>query len=271
MADLVALDSVTFRRGANVILNDVSFVLGPGTFLGIIGPNGGGKTTLLRLILGLLKPQEGTISILGRRPADLGAERWRIGYVPQKHEIDKRFPATALDVVLMGGYRKLGLFRRVPAAMREAGRHLLEQVGVAGLDDRPIGRLSGGQQQRVFIARALLSQPDLLILDEPTAGLDSTGQQQILHLVRDLQQMLGIAVIMVSHDVGQLAYYSDRIACMNRKLHWHDRSDLLTDDIIRHLYSCELDAYRERIREIGPEEAAAAARHHHKHGEDCDH
>ncbi len=246
---VVCLKHITFRRGDRVILDDITFCIDEGVFLGLIGPNGGGKTTLLKLILGTLPMQQGRIELFGGPPSALDARRWLIGYVPQRHEVDKNFPASALDVVLMGAAGKTGLLRRVPREARERAVSLLDRVGLAELHDRPIGRMSGGQQQRVFIARALVSEPRLLILDEPTTGLDSTGQQQFLHMIRQLQQELGITVIMVSHDVGQLSLYSDQIACLNRRLHWHDRSSLLDDHVIRHVYTCELDAYVERVKE----------------------
>lgn len=246
---VVCLKHVTFRRGERLILDDITFCIDEGVFLGIIGPNGGGKTTLLKLILGGLPVQEGRIEVFGQDPV---SARRMIGYVPQKHEIDPNFPATALDVVLMGATATVGLLRRVPKETRHRAVELLERVGIPDLAGRPIGRMSGGQQQRTFIARALISQPRLLVLDEPTTGVDSTGQQQLLHLIRDLKNDLGLTVIMVSHDVGQLAHYADQIACLNRRLHWHDRSALLTEQVLSGVYApaCEMNAYKERVREI---------------------
>ncbi len=246
---VVCLKHVTFLRGERVILDEITFCIDEGVFLGIIGPNGGGKTTLLKLILGALPEQTGRIEVFGHSPA---SARRLIGYVPQKHEIDQNFPATALDVVLMGATANAGLFRRVPREVRDRAGELLERVGIADLANRPIGRMSGGQQQRTFIARALIAEPRLLVLDEPTTGIDSTGQQQLLHLIQGLKCDLGLTVMMVSHDVGQLSHYADQIACLNRRLHWHNRSALLTDQVLHGVYapSCEMDAYRERVREI---------------------
>ena len=247
---VVCLKKVSFRRGEKAVLNDITFCIDEGVFLGVIGPNGGGKTTLLKLVLGVLPMQSGTIRIFGKSPAELSNERWRIGYVPQRHEIDQNFPVTAIDVVLMGMTTKVGLFRRVPRSARNRAMMLLDRVGVPELAHRPIGRMSGGQQQRTMIARALMSEPRLLVLDEPTVGIDSAGQQQFLQLVQTLRQEFQLTVVMVSHDVGQLAHYADQIACLNGKLHWHNRSALLDAQTIRDVYSCELDAYRERVREI---------------------
>lgn len=247
---VVCLKNVSFARGDRQVLDDITFCIDEGVFLGIIGPNGGGKTTLLKLILGTLPLPSGRIELFGRSLDALGAERSLIGYVPQKHEIDKNFPVSALDVVLMGAVAKVGLFRRIPAELKERAAALLDRVGVGDLKDRPIGRMSGGQQQRTFIARALISEPRLLILDEPTVGLDSAGQKNFLQLIRNLKDELQLTVIMVSHDVGQLSFYSDQIACLNRRLHWHNRAALLDEQTINHVYTCEMDAYRERVKEM---------------------
>jgi len=246
----VCLKHVSFNRGSKVILDDITFCIDQGIFLGVIGPNGGGKTTLLKLILGVLPLQKGRIEIFGHNLLRSRADRAMIGYVPQRSDVDQNFPATALDVVLMGAVAKAGLFRRIPSEIKDRAMSLLEKTGIADLADRPIGRMSGGQQQRVYIARALINDPRLLILDEPTVGLDSTSQKNFLHLVQDLKSELGLTVMMVSHDVGQLAHYADQMACLNRRLHFHDRSGLLTDQIITHVYTCEMDAYKDRIKEI---------------------
>ncbi len=247
---VVCLKHVTFNRGSKLILDDITFCIDQGIFLGVIGPNGGGKTTLLKLILGVLPIQKGTIQIFGHELNASRADRALIGYVPQRTDIDQNFPASALDVVLMGAVTKAGLFRRIPQETRERAMHLLSITGIADLADRPIGRMSGGQQQRVYIARALINDPRLLILDEPTVGLDSASQKNFLHLVQDLKNELGLTVIMVSHDVGQLAHYADQMACLNKRLHFHDRSALLTDQILSSVYSCEMNAYKDRVKEI---------------------
>lgn len=250
---VVCAKHVGFRRNSNYVLRDITFCLDEGVFLGVIGPNGGGKTTLLELIVGLLPVTEGHLEVFKTDPMQLGHKRQWIGYVPQRHQIAPNFPVTAMDVVLMGAAKLVGIGRRYPRELKEQARELLHRVGVADLADRPIGQMSGGQQQRVFLARALVTRPRLLILDEPTSGVDSMGQQQFLHLVRSLRDELGLTVIMVSHDVAQLSYYADQIACLNRTLHWHDKASLLTEHVVRNVYQCELDAYVERVREIGEE------------------
>jgi len=257
---VVCAKNLGFRRNGTVILYDITFCLDEGIFLGVIGPNGGGKTTLLELIVGLLPVTDGRLEVFQTDPSRLGPRRRWIGYVPQRHRIDPNFPATALDVVLMGAAQLVGLGRRYPRELRQRAREMLERTGVGELWDRPIGCMSGGQQQRVFLARALITQPRLLILDEPTSGVDSLGQQRFLHLVRTLRDELGLTVIMVSHDVAQLSYYADQIACLNRTLHWHDKASLLTEHVVNSVYQCELDAYIERVREWEKPGDAAANR-----------
>jgi len=249
-AKVLCLKHVSFSRGTKVILEDITFCIDQGIFLGVIGPNGGGKTTLLKLILGQLPLQGGQVEVFGHSLANARRDRAVIGYVPQRSNIDMNFPATALDVVLMGATAKTGLFRRISPETRERALQLLDRVGVGDLADRPIGRMSGGQQQRTFIARALINDPRLLILDEPTVGIDSAGQQRFLHLVKQLKKEMQLTVIMVSHDVGQLAFYADQMACLNRKLHYHDRSALLNQQILNEVYSCEMESYKERVREL---------------------
>lgn len=231
-----------------MILEDITFCLDQGVFLGVIGPNGGGKTTLLKLILGVLPVHEGRLEVFGKDPASLN--RSHIGYVPQMHGADNSFPATAADVVVMGATAKVGLFRRMPRSTRDRAAMLLDRVGVGDLQERQIGRMSGGQQQRVFIARALINEPKLLILDEPTIGIDSSGQQQFLQLLRTLKDEFNLTIIMVSHDVGQLSFYADQLACLNRRLHWHDRAEFLDEHVLQKMYACEMDAYKERVRGI---------------------
>ena len=202
---VACLKHVTFRRGDRVVLEDITFCIDEGIFLGLIGPNGGGKTTLLKLMLGLLPMQEGHIEVFHRSPANLARDRWLIGYVPQRHEVDKNFPASAMDVVLMGAIGKTGLLRRIPRAARERAAQMLEMVGIADLRDRPIGRMSGGQQQRAFIARALVSEPKLLILDEPCIGLDPASRERFL---QDLDEFAAGAesptMILVTHHIEEL-------------------------------------------------------------------
>lgn len=247
---VVCLKHVSFSRGKRQVLDNITFCIDQGVFLGIIGPNGGGKTTLLKLLLGVLPVQSGKIELFGHDLSHSKSVRSLIGYVPQRSEIDQNFPASALDVVLMGATAKTGLFRKISDETVARGKEMLDMVGLTDLADRPIGRMSGGQQQRVFIARALINQPRLLILDEPTVGVDSANQQRFLHMIQELKSQFELTIIMVSHDIGQLTHYADQVACLNQKLHWHNRSELLTSEVLDHVYSCEMDAYKEKVKEL---------------------
>jgi zinc transport system ATP-binding protein len=240
--NVVEIDSITFGyRGqptGEPVLDDVSFSVEPRDFVGLIGPNGGGKTTLLKVILGLLKPQRGSVQVLGRRPAEV---RGRVGYVPQHARIDASVPASVLDVVLMGRLSRSSwgpLFGQshVAAALRA-----LEQTGTAELARRAIRELSGGQQQRVLIARALAGEAELLLLDEPTSGVDAQMEQTLVDLLHDLNRNLPI--IMVSHDVSFVSRHLKHVACLNRRLVAH-AADEVTHDTIAEMYHAEVRRVR---------------------------
>jgi len=269
---VIDLRQVSFSYGSRpAVLEAVDFKVTDGEFLGLIGPNGGGKTTLLKLVLGLLRPHSGEVLVLGRHAIALGQERRLLGYVPQDTGISKHFPATVLDVALMGTYANLGLLRWPGRMEREAAREALRQTGLEGLEHGLAGKLSGGQQQRLAIARALVSQPRLLLLDEPTSGLDTGGQSQLFALLQRLREQHKLTVVMVSHDVTALAHYADQVACLNRTIHWHDRSEMLSEAVLRKVYACELDAFfiqhRQHLEEFHGDAAPAG----HAHGPHCEH
>lgn len=244
MTDVPALlEHVTVRFGARVALDDVTMQVPPSTFVALIGPNAGGKTTLLRVLLGVVRPQQGTVRVFGDAPHTLGEGRTRIGYVPQASVVNNRFPVTARQVVTMGAIAQAGILRRLPADTADRVQALLTRVGLADEADRDFHILSGGQQQRAIIARALVPGPKFLLLDEPTVGIDTTGQTQVLELLRDLRGELGLSVLMVSHHIGEMMPYVDQVACLNRTLHWHDRAQLLNESVLREVYACELDAF----------------------------
>ncbi|HYF92271.1 MAG TPA: metal ABC transporter ATP-binding protein [Symbiobacteriaceae bacterium] len=223
---LVQLTDVSFGYGGDPVLEEIRLAVGRGDYLGLIGPNGSGKTTLLKLILGTLPaPRGGEIRLFGFPSAQF-RERWKIGYVAQKAaSFNAGFPATVEEVVMTGLAARRGLWRLFTAADRLAARDALEKVGMASFRDRMIGRLSGGQQQRVFIARALVSRPELLILDEPTVGVDIHAESQFYRLIRELRGTLGLTVILVSHDIGAVAHEVTSLACLNRRLFYHGSPD----------------------------------------------
>ncbi|HLX63449.1 MAG TPA: metal ABC transporter ATP-binding protein [Planctomycetota bacterium] len=269
---IIELNNVSFAYSSGApVLDNVNFSVREGEFLGLIGPNGGGKTTLIKLLLGILKPQSGSIRVLGRSAQALGRDRRLLGYVPQDVAVPKQFPATVFDVALMGTYASLGLFKRPRAAERESAKQALEHVGLKGFEEHAASTLSGGQQQRLSIARALVARPKLLLLDEPTSGLDTGGQAQLFAMLKELRALYELTVVMVSHDVTALSHYANQLACLNRTLHWHDRSELISEAVLRKVYACELDAFfiqhREHLREFHGDAAPAG----HAHGPHCDH
>ncbi len=214
---------LTARYGEIVAIKDVSFFLEKGKFYTIVGPNGGGKSTLVKTIVGIIDDYEGEIKIFGKSRDEYIRERL-IGYVPQMSGM-RKFPIKVIDVVLMGLFRDKG-FRFKPKHYSKAMR-TLESLGLDGFESRLIHELSGGQRQRVMIARAIVSDPEILIMDEPTVGLDSESQAKFYSLVREFKES-GMTVIVVTHDVGFVSEYSDGILCINKKLvvHATDVSEL---------------------------------------------
>ena len=235
----ISFDRVSVRYRSLPALEDISFSIEQGSFWGIIGPNGLGKSTLVKTLLGLVMPYSGSVLTLGKAPAKLGRLRSRIGYVPQYAEMDFSFPLRVLDVVTMGLYGKIGLFRRSSAADRESALLALEKAGVADLAYRHISELSGGQRQRVLIARALVLDPGLLILDEPTAALDHSAADGLYAWLHDLHERDRSTIVLVSHDIGVVSRYVDSIACLNRRLVAHGRPhDVFNAPTLESMYGC---------------------------------
>ena len=235
---IIELEHVSVAFQDVLVLDDVSLHVPVGASLAVIGPNGAGKTTLLQVILGMVRPVSGSVRIFGRAPWELGAERRKIGYVPQVMSVDLTFPISAQEVVLMGRYGRMGLGRRPSAPDRAVVQLALERVGIADLADRPIARLSGGQRQRVFLARALANEPELLLLDEPTTGVDVASSESLYELLRDLYTA-GMTMLLVSHDVGVVASYVQGVVCINRKVVVHGRpEEVLGSDELAQMYGC---------------------------------
>ncbi|MCK4756419.1 ABC transporter ATP-binding protein [candidate division WOR-3 bacterium] len=213
---IVDLQHIFFSYGKVVVLEDVSIKLKQNDFLSIIGPNGGGKTTILKIILGLIEPDKGNVIVFGNSPK---AARKFIGYLPQLFTFDYDFPVSIMDVVLMGRLGKRGLGKKYTKEDYQICLEALAMVGMEHLKDTQIGDLSGGQRQRVFIARALSTNPKLLLLDEPVASVDTKWQQTFYELLQELNKK--IAIIMVTHDISVVSTYIDKIACVNRRLYYH--------------------------------------------------
>lgn len=226
----VRIEGLSFSFGLAPVLQDIDLEVFRGEFMGLVGPNAGGKSTLLKLILGLLRPQSGRIQVLGAAPEEA---RRRVGYVPQYPSFQRDFPISVEQVVLLGrlgSTPSLGWYRR---ADREAALHALAEVEAADLARRRVGTLSGGQLQRVLLARALVGEPQILILDEPTANIDQRAEGDIFDLLAMLNARLTIVV--VSHDIAFISSYVDRVACLNRTLVCH-RTDAIDADLIHQLY-----------------------------------
>lgn len=216
---------VTHKFGDRTVLEDITFHLQKGEMMGLVGPNGSGKSTLLKVVLGLIPLQKGKVEWFGE---PLGRfDKWpKIGYVSQKaSSFNSGFPATVREVVTMGLTGKLGLFKRPGQAERERVDRAIATVELTERADYNIGKLSGGQQQRVFIARALVSDPEILILDEPTVGVDARAEARFYELLNVLNQEKELAIILVSHDLGAVSTKMDSIACLNQQLHFHGKAE----------------------------------------------
>lgn len=212
---IISADNVSFSYNGEMVLENVNLNINENDFIWIVGPNGGGKTTLLKLLLGLLKPQFGTIKIFGNSPQK--ARRF-IGYMAQHISLDSQFPVNVFDVVLMGrlGNKGIGPFR---SEDKEIASVVLRQVGLYQYRQKPFSELSGGQQRRLLIARALVGQPKVLLLDEPTANLDANSEKELYELLQKLNKDL--TIVLVSHDPAFVSDFVKRAVCVNRQVHEH--------------------------------------------------
>lgn len=225
---VIRLENISYAYGDKQVLKNINFSINRGMFMGLVGPNGGGKTTLIKIILGLLKPDEGNIYILDE-PIDTFSDWNRIGFVSQKaNTFNKGFPATVFEVVSMGLTAKIGYFRFMKKKHKEKVHEALEQVGMNDYAFQNIGDLSGGQQQRVFIARALVSEPELLILDEPTVGIDYKNVERFYELLHHLNVKRNLTLLLVTHDTGAMTEHATNVACLNQHLHFHGKPEEYT-------------------------------------------
>ncbi|MCK4412537.1 MAG: ATP-binding cassette domain-containing protein [Candidatus Eisenbacteria sp.] len=242
----IELQQVSFAYNTTPVVADVDLRVPAGDFACMVGPNGGGKTTLLKLILGLLRPARGELRVLGRSPEKV---RHRIGYVPQLVHHDPLFPVTVGDVVLMGrlGIRGRGHYSQ---ADRQAAQQALAEVQLAQMSPCPLATLSGGQRQRVLIARALCGDPQLLLLDEPTANVDTVAQERFFDILQELNRRM--TIVLVSHDLGFVSRRVKTVICVNRRVIVHPTSEL-TGEHIRAIYGSDTCMIRHD--------------HHHRHEE----
>jgi zinc transport system ATP-binding protein len=217
------------------VLEDINLSVKALDFIGIVGPNGGGKTTLFKVILGLLQPMRGEVRIMGE-PAEEG--RQHVGYVPQLADFDTDFPVRVWDVAQMGRLAQRGLLQRYTEEDEEIVADALRRVDMLDQRDRPLGDLSGGQRQRVIIARALATEPSILLLDEPLASVDPLVSSHIYDLLERLNQT--ITIMLASHDVGAISSHVKTVGCLNRRLFYHG-GDSLTPDMLELAYQCPVD------------------------------
>lgn len=223
-APIIQLENIHFSYNNRKVLDNVNLTIHKGTFLGLVGPNGGGKSTLISIILGLTKPDKGNVYLLNEPISSF--KKWHhIGYVSQKaNTFNKGFPATVFEVVSMGLTAKIGYFKFFRKKHKEKILQAIEQVGMSEYINQNIGHLSGGQQQRVFIARSLVSDPKLLILDEPTVGIDYKNVERFYELLYKLNVENEITMLLVTHDTGAMTQYATDVACLNKTLHFHGKS-----------------------------------------------
>jgi len=233
---VLKIENLTVNYGRNTALRNVCLQLGEGEVLGIIGPNGGGKTTLLKAILGIIEPSEGRVELFGKSPEQ---SAHLIGYVPQHAEFDKNFPINVIDTVLMGCVGKgIHPFFTYSKNQRAAALEALRKVGIEQLASRRISELSGGQFQRMLIARAIVSSPKILFLDEPTASVDPASREQIYSLLGELKK--DMAIVIVSHDLLAISSLVESLACLNGTLVYHGKPEL-THEIVDELYGCPVE------------------------------
>ncbi len=230
MNELIKLDNVTAGYDNGIVLRDVSFTVSDQDFIGVIGPNGGGKTTLIKIMLGLIKPVSGTIQRFDNQEGSF------IGYLPQQSHIDRKFPITVQDIVLSGLMSAGKGLSMYSSTDKKQALNLLDQMGISHLSKRTAGELSGGQLQRVFICRALISSPKLLILDEPNTFVDNRFEHEMYEILQQLNKKM--AIMIISHDVGTISYFVKTIACVNTFLHYHP-SNIITEAQLAG-YNCPL-------------------------------
>ena len=226
----IEVKNVTVYYGDLCVLEDINLGVNKNEFLGIIGPNGGGKTTLVKTMMGLIKPNKGEIKI------KKGA---KLGYVPQFTSFDKTFPIKVLDVILMGRLiSSMKIFHHYSDEDIEKARNTMNKLGILNLENRQIGQLSGGQLQKVLICRALASEPDILFLDEPTANIDTSSRKEIYDLLNNINEK--ITLIMVTHDMSAISSFVHNVACLNKILYYHgDKKS--TGENIEKAYGCPID------------------------------
>lgn len=247
---LIEIKELSAGYNGNIAIFNVNLDIFSEDFIGVIGPNGGGKTTLVKSILGLLRPMSGEVKIFQKE-----SNSSLIGYLPQINQFDQKFPITVIDVVLSGLSKKENMIHHFSKGEKSSALQLLEDFGMLRYKDKAIGALSGGEKQRAFLCRAIISEPQLLILDEPSTFADNQFEYDLYSKLHELNQKM--AIIIVSHDIGTISSYIKTIACVNRELHYHP-SNIITEKQLQS-YNCPL-----QIITHG-DIPHTVLEHHHKH------
>ncbi len=235
MNKLINIDNIVAGYDNKIVLHDVSLDIWENDFLGIIGPNGGGKTTLLKIILGLLKPKSGSVRYFD---GEKEVSSLKIGYLPQMNKIDKKFPISVREVVLSGLMAEKPSFRDFTAEQKQRAEEVIAQMGLQELAKRAIGDLSGGQLQRVLLGRSMVSRPKVLILDEPNSYVDKRFESHFYNLLEEISKESSI--ILVSHDIGTVLSMVKNIACVNETLHYHSGADI-SAEWLENKYACPIE------------------------------
>ncbi|MEW6215253.1 MAG: metal ABC transporter ATP-binding protein [Nitrospirota bacterium] len=216
--DIISVDKLSFRYNSLEVLSDISFSVNAGDYIGLVGPNGSGKTTLIRAILGLIKPEDGNISLFGGSPSDF-KDWYRVGYLPQKLTFfNPYFPATVKEIVSSGLFSKKRFPRRIKKSDEISINRALGLMDILDIKNKLIGELSGGQQQRVLVARAIVNEPELLILDEPTMALDPEMREKFFNTLKELNQSKNVTIILVTHDIGSIGKYASKILYLDKRI-----------------------------------------------------
>jgi len=233
--EIIRIEHVSFDYGDHRVLEDINLTVYDDDFLGIIGPNGGGKSTLLKIILGLLTPTEGNISLFNKNPKE---GRKYIGYVPQYTLVDRNFPINVEQVILSGRIGHTDFLRRYSGTDKKIADKAMNIMGIGDLRNIQIGKLSGGQLQRALIARALATEPKLLLLDEPTSNIDVQAETDFYDFLHGLSEKM--AIILVTHDTGAISSHVKTIGCINKTLHYHGEKNI-PPKVFEKLYGCPIE------------------------------
>jgi len=253
----------------NIALDNINFTIDQHTKLGILGPNGGGKSTLIKLILGILKPTTGSIKILGQSPTK-ARNQGLIGYLPQKIQADLNWPLSVKQTIALPRACNLKPWQQLTKNDHDAIDHAIELVELQDLINRPIGTLSGGQLQRAMIARAIATNPKLLVLDEPTVGVDIAGQQHFATLIDTLHTQLDLTVIIVTHDMRAIAATTNRVACLAKTLHFHNTPEGLTPAVLAQVFAHDVaGAFGDIHIDAHLADSCDDPTHAHQHQHDC--